>query len=159
MVDINFMGNDTRVEAAHSEVVITDTGMFYLWFVICDKNLGGVSVSGSTVWKNPAGYLPGMMAPLLPFYGLVSLVSPPTPQSPALFPYDDLCPKKKRQKGSLPPQFCVFPKKKTAFSDALSDALSSSRPTWLWACCGSSSTSVSGATSSSCRTPSRSWCF
>ena len=49
--------------------------MYYLWFAICDKTLTEVSVSGSTVWKNPAGYLPGMMAPFLNFYGFMSAVS------------------------------------------------------------------------------------
>eukprot|EP00270_Netrium_digitus_P002467 TRINITY_DN12799_c0_g1_i1.p1 TRINITY_DN12799_c0_g1~~TRINITY_DN12799_c0_g1_i1.p1 ORF type:complete len:534 (+),score=153.32 TRINITY_DN12799_c0_g1_i1:163-1764(+) len=73
VVEINFIGNDTIVEAAASEVRITQTGMYYLWFVICDKNLGSVSVTGSTVWKNPYGYLPGMMAPFLSFYGIMSL--------------------------------------------------------------------------------------
>lgn len=73
VVEINFMGNDTVVTAAPSEIHITHTGMYYLWFVICDKNLAGVSVKGSTVWKNPGGYLPGMMTPFLSFYGFMSL--------------------------------------------------------------------------------------
>jgi hypothetical protein len=36
-------------------VTIEDTGMYYLWFVICDPNLAGVTVSGQTTWKNPGG--------------------------------------------------------------------------------------------------------
>ncbi|GJP47566.1 hypothetical protein CLOM_g6750 [Closterium sp. NIES-68] len=47
--------------------------MYYLWFVICDKNLAGVAVTGTTVWKNPGGYLPGMMMPYLNFYALMSI--------------------------------------------------------------------------------------
>ena len=29
--------------------------MYYLWFVICDPDLSGATVEGSTVWKNPTG--------------------------------------------------------------------------------------------------------
>ncbi|CAI5975723.1 unnamed protein product [Closterium sp. NIES-65] len=75
VVEINFMGNDSAVEAAASEMHITRTGMYYLWFVICDKNLAEVSVTGGTVWKNPSGYLPGMMTPYLNFFGAMSIVS------------------------------------------------------------------------------------
>ncbi|KAL0463784.1 UNVERIFIED_CONTAM: hypothetical protein Slati_0266000 [Sesamum latifolium] len=32
-----------------------------------------VTVEGKTVWKNPTGYLPGRMAPLMRFYGFMSL--------------------------------------------------------------------------------------
>ena len=47
--------------------------MYYLWFVICDPNLAGVTISGMTTWKNPGGYLPGMMSFNLPFFGMMSL--------------------------------------------------------------------------------------
>eukprot|EP00897_Mesotaenium_endlicherianum_P005253 jgi/Mesen1/4756/ME000242S03931 len=70
---IDFIGNDTVAEATGSEIRIDKTGMYYLWYVICDKNLADVSVSGATIWKNPGGYLPGMMAPFLTFYGYMSL--------------------------------------------------------------------------------------
>lgn len=73
VVEINFFGNDTSVSVAPSEIHITQPGMYYLWFVICDKNLGGVAVTGTTVWKNPGGYLPGMMAPYMTFYAIMSL--------------------------------------------------------------------------------------
>ncbi|CAI5461962.1 unnamed protein product [Closterium sp. Yama58-4] len=73
VVEINFMGNDSAVEAAASEMHITRTGMYYLWFVICDKNLAEVSVTGGTVWKNPSGYLPGMMTPYLNFFSAMSI--------------------------------------------------------------------------------------
>ena len=33
----------------------------------------GVTVSGQTTWKNPGGYLPGMMSFNLPFFGIMSL--------------------------------------------------------------------------------------
>ncbi|GJP36064.1 hypothetical protein CLOM_g20597 [Closterium sp. NIES-68] len=74
VVEINFFGNDTAVVAAPSEIRIKMTGMYYLWFVICDKSLAGVSVTGTTVWKNPDGYLPGMMAPYLTFYEIMAVV-------------------------------------------------------------------------------------
>ncbi|CAI5527860.1 unnamed protein product [Closterium sp. Naga37s-1] len=75
VVEINFFGNDTTVVAAPSEIRIKMTGMYYLWFVICDKSMAGVSVTGTTVWKNPDGYLPGMMAPYLLFYEIMAVVS------------------------------------------------------------------------------------
>ncbi|CAI7739275.1 unnamed protein product [Closterium sp. NIES-53] len=74
VVEINFFGNDTTVVAAPSEIRIKMTGMYYLWFVICDKSMAGVSVTGTTVWKNPDGYLPGMMAPYLLFYEIMAVV-------------------------------------------------------------------------------------
>ncbi|CAI5998465.1 unnamed protein product [Closterium sp. NIES-65] len=73
VVEINFIGNDTAVAVAPSEIHITAPGMYYLWFVICDKSLAGVAVTGTTIWKNPGGYLPGMMMPYLNFYALMSM--------------------------------------------------------------------------------------
>lgn len=71
--DIYFTDNDTVAYAVDEAVTITDTGMFYLWFVICDPNLAGVTISGQSSWKNPGGYLPGMMASYLPFFGMMSM--------------------------------------------------------------------------------------
>ncbi|EYU45894.1 hypothetical protein ABFS82_04G092400 [Erythranthe guttata] len=51
---------------------ITRTGMYNLYFIHCDPKLKEVFVDGKTVWKNPTGYLPGRMAPLMKFYGLMS---------------------------------------------------------------------------------------
>ena len=32
------------------------TGMYYLWFVICDtEQLSAATVEGATIWKNPSG--------------------------------------------------------------------------------------------------------
>ncbi|KAL3618203.1 hypothetical protein CASFOL_038524 [Castilleja foliolosa] len=53
---------------------ITKTGMYNLYFIHCDLNLKEIFVEGITVWKNPTGYLPGRMAPLMKFYGFMSLV-------------------------------------------------------------------------------------
>lgn len=41
--------------------------------MICDQNLKGTLIKGRTVWRNPDGYLPGKMAPLMTFYGFMSL--------------------------------------------------------------------------------------
>nr|KJB47481.1 hypothetical protein B456_008G028400 [Gossypium raimondii] len=47
--------------------------MYNLYFIHCDLNLKDLIVEGKTVWKNPTGYLPGRMAPLMNFYGFMSL--------------------------------------------------------------------------------------
>ncbi|CAN6206074.1 unnamed protein product [Urochloa humidicola] len=60
-------------------VPVSRTGMYTLLFVHCDASLGGAGAAvnaaggGKTIWKNSRGYLPGRMAPLLPFYGAMSL--------------------------------------------------------------------------------------
>lgn len=54
-------------------VEINKTGMYYLYFMFCDPELKGTIINGRTVWRNPEGYLPGKMAPLMTFYGLMSL--------------------------------------------------------------------------------------
>ncbi|KAH7447086.1 hypothetical protein KP509_01G090500 [Ceratopteris richardii] len=54
-------------------VNISKTGMYNLYFIFCDPQLKGLLVDGTTRWKNPSGYLPGRMAPLMTFYGLMSL--------------------------------------------------------------------------------------
>lgn len=53
-------------------IEITKTGMYNLYFIHCDPNLKDLVVEGKTIWKNPAGYLPGRMAPLMNFYGFMS---------------------------------------------------------------------------------------
>lgn len=54
-------------------IKISRTGMYNLYFIHCDIALNDVIVEGKTVWKNPTGYLPGRMAPLMHFYGFMSL--------------------------------------------------------------------------------------
>jgi len=65
------------LEAAFPDetVSMARTGMYTLLFVHCDASLAGgqVAARGKTIWKNSRGYLPGRMAPLLPFYGAMSL--------------------------------------------------------------------------------------
>eukprot|EP01024_Parvocaulis_polyphysoides_P036503 TRINITY_DN3244_c2_g2_i2.p1 TRINITY_DN3244_c2_g2~~TRINITY_DN3244_c2_g2_i2.p1 ORF type:complete len:544 (+),score=43.31 TRINITY_DN3244_c2_g2_i2:45-1634(+) len=72
--DLDFIGNKTEARLAnHDGAIITKTGMYYLWFVACGQDLASLQVSGHTVWKNPFGYLPGMMSPNLKFFGLMAL--------------------------------------------------------------------------------------
>lgn len=52
----------------NTEVDITKTGMYNLFFIACDPDLKGLKMSGKSLWKNPNGYLPGRMAPLMNFY-------------------------------------------------------------------------------------------
>ncbi|CAN6176190.1 unnamed protein product [Urochloa humidicola] len=54
-------------------VAVSRTGMYTLLFVHCDPYLASLNAGGKTIWKNSRGYLPGRMAPLLPFYGGMSL--------------------------------------------------------------------------------------
>ncbi|CAA7029780.1 unnamed protein product [Microthlaspi erraticum] len=68
-----FRGNKTEVNMSPEAVVINKTGMYYLYFMICDPELDGTIIRGRTVWKNPDGYLPGKVAPLMKFFGFMSL--------------------------------------------------------------------------------------
>ncbi|KAF8117707.1 hypothetical protein N665_0008s0061 [Sinapis alba] len=68
-----FRGNKTEVTMSPETVVINKTGMYYLYFMICDPGLDGAVIRGRTVWKNPDGYLPGKVAPLMRFFGFMSL--------------------------------------------------------------------------------------
>lgn len=58
-------------------VPVSRSGMYTLLFVHCRAGGGHVAAAteggGKTIWKNARGYLPGRMAPLAPFYGLLSL--------------------------------------------------------------------------------------
>ncbi|KAK6914671.1 Transmembrane protein GPR107/GPR108-like [Dillenia turbinata] len=54
-------------------IPITRTGMYNLYFIHCDPNAKELTIEGKTVWKNPMGYLPGRMGPLMNFYGFMSL--------------------------------------------------------------------------------------
>ncbi|KAF8679302.1 hypothetical protein HU200_046084 [Digitaria exilis] len=65
------------LEAAFPDetITISRTGMYTLLFAHCDASLAGGEVAGTgkTIWKNSHGYLPGRMAPLVTFYGAMSL--------------------------------------------------------------------------------------
>ena len=65
--------DEETVTLPSKSIEITKTGMYNLYFIHCDVRLKGLVVEGKTIWKNPTGYLPGRMAPLMKFYGFMSL--------------------------------------------------------------------------------------
>jgi hypothetical protein len=69
---VPFRGAAEVALAADAAVTIHVTGMYHLWFMTCDASLAATAVAGHTAWKNPGGYLPGMMAPNLPFFAAMS---------------------------------------------------------------------------------------
>lgn len=69
----SFTGKDVVTTLPSKTISITKTGMYNVYFIFCDPALKGLVIEGKTVWKNPTGYLPGRMAPLMNFYGLISL--------------------------------------------------------------------------------------
>lgn len=68
-----FEGQNEEAKMDLQTIEINRTGMYYLYFMFCDPELEGLLISGTTVWRNPQGYLPGKMAPLMTFSGLMSL--------------------------------------------------------------------------------------
>ncbi|CAA6658688.1 unnamed protein product [Spirodela intermedia] len=73
VLQASFKGNEQVAILPSQTIQITRTGMYNVYFVHCDPSMKGVTVEGKTVWKNPGGYLPGRMSPLLKFYGTISL--------------------------------------------------------------------------------------
>ena len=55
VLDIYFENNDTVAYSWEEAITIEETGMYYLWFVVCDEDLAGATVRGQTTWKNPTG--------------------------------------------------------------------------------------------------------
>ncbi|CAL5404758.1 unnamed protein product [Camellia sinensis] len=72
-IQTTFEGKIEEAKMDLQTVEINSTGMYYLYFMFCDPELKGTLISGRTVWRNPEGYLPGKMAPMMTFYGLMSL--------------------------------------------------------------------------------------
>lgn len=68
-----FQGNNLEAKTQPDTIYITKSGMYNIYFMFCDPKLKGTIINGRTVWKNPTGYLPGRLAPLLKFYGFLSL--------------------------------------------------------------------------------------
>ncbi|RWR78598.1 transmembrane protein 87B [Cinnamomum micranthum f. kanehirae] len=73
VISTQFGGDSLSTKMEPTDVNITKTGMYNLFFISCDPNLKGLVMSGRTIWKNPSGYLPGRMAPLLKFYIVMSV--------------------------------------------------------------------------------------
>ncbi|XP_023514848.1 transmembrane protein 87B-like isoform X1 [Cucurbita pepo subsp. pepo] len=65
---VSFNKDEQVATLATKSIQITKTGMYNLYFIHCDPKLQNVVVEGKTIWKNPSGYLPGRMAPLMKFY-------------------------------------------------------------------------------------------
>ncbi|OAY41646.1 transmembrane protein 87B [Manihot esculenta] len=72
-IQTSFAGKNEEVVMKPDTVEINTTGMYYLYFMFCNPELKGTLIKGRTVWKNPNGYLPGKMTPLMTFYGIMSL--------------------------------------------------------------------------------------
>ncbi|KAG2635252.1 hypothetical protein PVAP13_2NG339900 [Panicum virgatum] len=68
----SFDGSDLIATLLSRTIPITKTGMYNMYFIHCDPSLAGLEIEGKTIWKNPTGYLPGRMAPLKNFFGLMS---------------------------------------------------------------------------------------
>ncbi|KAG9135411.1 hypothetical protein Leryth_007170 [Lithospermum erythrorhizon] len=73
VLNVQFKGNLLSTRMKSRAVYIKKTGMYNLFFISCDPKLKGMRVTGKTVWKNPDGYLPGRMAPLMKFYVIMSI--------------------------------------------------------------------------------------
>ncbi|XP_047338519.1 transmembrane protein 87B-like [Impatiens glandulifera] len=73
VLNIHFQGAELSSQMKDQEVFITKTGMYNLFFISCDQTHKGMTMSGKTFWKNPDGYLPGRMAPLMKFYVVMCL--------------------------------------------------------------------------------------
>ncbi|MCL7036062.1 hypothetical protein MKW94_004611 [Papaver nudicaule] len=73
----SFVGSDalccTPELARDGNCRVDNTGIYYLYFMYCDPQFKGMVINGRTVWRNPEGYLPGKMGPLMTFYGFMSL--------------------------------------------------------------------------------------
>ncbi|PSR96210.1 Transmembrane protein like [Actinidia chinensis var. chinensis] len=70
---VSFNVDDLTSTLQPRSISVTKTGMYNLYFIHCDPNLQELVVEGKSIWKNPTGYLPGRMAPLMNFYGFMSL--------------------------------------------------------------------------------------
>ncbi|CDO97526.1 unnamed protein product [Coffea canephora] len=73
VLNVHFRGNLMSARMKNKEAYIRKTGMYNLFFISCDPKLKGLKVTGRTLWKNPDGYLPGRMSPLMKFYVFMSV--------------------------------------------------------------------------------------
>lgn len=73
VLKVEFKGSSLSAIMSDDEVQISRTGMYNLFFITCDPKLKDLVMSGTTLWKNPDGYLPGRMAPYLKFYVYMSV--------------------------------------------------------------------------------------
>ncbi|KAK6945590.1 Transmembrane protein GPR107/GPR108-like, partial [Dillenia turbinata] len=72
-LNVHFSSSDLFTRMEDRVIYIKKTGMYNLFFISCVPTLKDLVMSGRTFWKNPDGYLPGRMAPLMKFYVYMSL--------------------------------------------------------------------------------------
>jgi hypothetical protein len=72
VLDIYFENNDTVAFSWEEAITIEETGMYYLWFVICDDELSAATVRGQTTWKNPTGDMGRLLRVLSPLFTVLS---------------------------------------------------------------------------------------
>ncbi|KAJ4812701.1 Transmembrane protein 87A [Rhynchospora pubera] len=72
LLEASFEGNSLYAIMPSETIPVSRTGMYNMYFVYCNPVLDGLEIEGKTIWKNPNGYLPGRMAPLMYFYGFMS---------------------------------------------------------------------------------------
>ncbi|CAH8294551.1 unnamed protein product [Eruca vesicaria subsp. sativa] len=65
-----FVGNETEAKMSPKTFVLNNAGVY---FIFCDPELSHTIIRGTTVWKNPHGYLPAKLPPLRVLYGFMSL--------------------------------------------------------------------------------------
>jgi hypothetical protein len=59
VMDIYFENNDTKAYSWEEAITIEETGMYYLWFVICDEDLSSAMVRGTwATWRPELVLLP-----------------------------------------------------------------------------------------------------
>ncbi|KAI0495227.1 hypothetical protein KFK09_025377 [Dendrobium nobile] len=73
VINTYFSANLLYAPMDDRDVYITKTGMYNLFFISCDPKLRDLTMAGMAYWKNPDGYLPGRMAPLMNFYIFMSV--------------------------------------------------------------------------------------
>ena len=73
VMDVAFRADETVALVEDKFVSVERTNMYHVWFINCDKRVKGITVAGRSVWKNPTGYLPGMLKPFHGFFGGLSL--------------------------------------------------------------------------------------
>ncbi|CAN0877723.1 Transmembrane protein 87A [Linum grandiflorum] len=73
VLGVSFNQDDDVATLPLRSIEISRTGMYNLYFMVCDPALRDILVEGKTIWKNPGGYLPGRMAPLMNFYAFMSI--------------------------------------------------------------------------------------
>ena len=77
LYDVHFIEAHEVAHVGDKVIEIDEDGLYNMWFISCDPDFTGskhdLLVSGQTIWKNPMGFLPGMMLPMIPMYGTLCL--------------------------------------------------------------------------------------